>query len=396
MEPTPLGADFWRLLVAQVIATFGDALTSLTLVLLINQVTGGSNGAIALLTVLMAVPGVLFGLLAGVVADRYDRRRLMLASDLVRAALVLGLLLVHDRSSLWLLYALAATQASVGTFFMPARGALVQALLPPDALMRANSLAETGETLAQILGGAAAGILVGFTNAFWPSFTLDALTFVASFALVWGVKAPAMPARGEASHMLAELREGLVAIRDSRLLRGFMLVLSLMFLGASAMQVLMSPFVLNVLHVPVRWVGLLGVGTVAGTVLGGLGMAKAGAVSPIKLITGGLWLFAAVIAGIGLSTNPWELLALNVGFGMLMVFLPGAFMTLTQQAVDNALMGRVGATFGMVASLTSLLSMAAAGTLAGLIGVREVFWLSAAITALAALASGPLLRAKGS
>src|SRR5437879_6013315 len=143
--------DFRLLWLAQSISTFGDALTTLTLVLLINRLTG-STADIAILTILIAVPNVVLGMFAGVFVDRYDRRWIMLISDLTRAVFILGFVLVHTREHLWLLYGLALVQASVGAFFMPAQGALVQAVLPEAERLQANALTQTSFTLAELAG----------------------------------------------------------------------------------------------------------------------------------------------------------------------------------------------------------------------------------------------------
>ena len=112
-----------RLWVAQGISDVGDAFTSLGLLLVVNQLTG-STAALALMAIVLAVPQVVFGVIAGAWVDRLDRRRLMIASDLVRAVLVLGFVVAASGDRLWLLYLLAFAQASVGTFFTPARTAL--------------------------------------------------------------------------------------------------------------------------------------------------------------------------------------------------------------------------------------------------------------------------------
>ena len=97
--------DYRRLWLGQVISDFGDSLTNLALLMLVNRLTG-STAAMATMAIALAIPQVTFGLLAGVYVDRYDRRRIMLLSDLLRALLVLGFATVHSADQLWLLYAI--------------------------------------------------------------------------------------------------------------------------------------------------------------------------------------------------------------------------------------------------------------------------------------------------
>ena len=132
--------NFLLLWLGQVISAFGDAVTNLTLLILVNTLTG-STAAIATLIMLIAIPQVTIGLLGGVFADRWERKRIILASDLVRGVLVLGFLAVDAAQRLWLLYALAFVQAAVGTLDNPARSAILSQVVPKPGLMAANSLA---------------------------------------------------------------------------------------------------------------------------------------------------------------------------------------------------------------------------------------------------------------
>ena len=175
--------NFVRLWLGHTISAFGDAVTNLTLLILVNALTG-STAAIATMTILLAIPQVTIGLLGGVFADRWDRKRILLISDLARGLLVLGFVFVDSPARLWLLYTLAFVQAAVGTIDNPARGAILPQVLPPQGLLAANSLNQTGNLLAMVLGGVAAGFLVGLTDSYRPAFIIDALTFFASFGFV--------------------------------------------------------------------------------------------------------------------------------------------------------------------------------------------------------------------
>ena len=136
----------------------------------VNQITG-STAALATMAIVLAIPQVTLGLVAGVYVDRFDRKRIMLASDFLCALLVLGFVGV-DASHLWILYGLGFLQATVGTLFTPARGALLAQLLPQEALLAANSLTQTSRILANLLGVGAAGVLVGTLGSTGPLLAL--------------------------------------------------------------------------------------------------------------------------------------------------------------------------------------------------------------------------------
>src|SRR5204863_6362718 len=103
--------DFRRLWIAHGISQAGDSLTALALLLTVNRLTG-STAMIATLTVVLSVPQLGLGLLAGVLVDRWDRRWTMLVSDVLRGTLVLGFLLVRNSNDIWLLYLLGLLQAT--------------------------------------------------------------------------------------------------------------------------------------------------------------------------------------------------------------------------------------------------------------------------------------------
>ena len=161
--PAALGARdvlripaYRRLWLGQLVSEAGDGLTNLALLLLVNHLTG-STAAIAAMAICLAIPPLTIGLFAGAYVDRADRRRIMLASDLLRAATVLGFVLVGSADELWLLFILAFVQASVGTFFTPARGAVLPKVVPQEGLLAANSIAQATRVVSGIVGPASAG-----------------------------------------------------------------------------------------------------------------------------------------------------------------------------------------------------------------------------------------------
>ena len=141
----------------QVISDFGDSMTQLALLLIINRLTG-SVSAMATMSIALMLPRLLFGFIAGVYVDRLNRKHLMILSDILRGCFVLGFLLVDSPDKLWLFYLIGFLQGSVATFFEPARSALLPNLLPREGLLAANSIAQTSQTIFYTLGSAAAGV----------------------------------------------------------------------------------------------------------------------------------------------------------------------------------------------------------------------------------------------
>ena len=187
--------EFRKLFVAQAISDIGDGMTFMALLLLVNELTH-SPAALAVLSIAVAVPSMVGGVFAGAYADRLDRRRIMIVSDSIRAVLVLLFVVVGTLERLPILYLVAFLQASIGTFFSPARGALIPRVVPQHGLMAANGMGQISRMIGGLVGTGLTGVLVATSPApYWPAFVVDATTFVASVLIVLRVD----PAIGRAA-----------------------------------------------------------------------------------------------------------------------------------------------------------------------------------------------------
>jgi MFS family permease len=173
---------FRSLWLAQVISLTGDWFNTIASVIIVNRYAA-SGLAVGGLFIARALPPFLLGPLAGVVADRFDRRNVLILSDILRAGIVLCFLLIDGPEDLWLLYALTILQFSVSSFFEPARAALVPALVKPDELLAANTLASITWSAMLTLGGAIGGLTASLFGV-QVSLIVDALTFLVSAALL--------------------------------------------------------------------------------------------------------------------------------------------------------------------------------------------------------------------
>ncbi len=376
----------YRLLwLGQLISEAGDGLTNLTLLLLVNALTG-STAALAGMAIVLAIPPLTIGLVAGTYVDRFDRRRIMLASDLLRAAVVLGFILIGSAANLWLLYVLAFVQSAVGTFFAPARGAVMPRVVPSEGLLAANSLAQATRVVASVVGSALAGLIVGVVGAFWPAFVLDSASFLVSFALISRLPA-AVGAIHDAGQVAAGVGGALVAglrtIGGSRLLRTTILTLTVAMLGLGAVNVLFVPFVVRVLQVGPVWLGPVEFAQSASMILAsGLISVLARRLAPGAIVAIGMAGIAVTIALAGTVGAIWQLLVLMFVIGWFVVPLQAAVVTILQQATPDGERGRVMAVLQAATSAASVLSMGFAGIAGDVIGVREVFFVSGAIVAV--------------
>jgi MFS family permease len=173
---------FRSLWLAQVISLTGDWFNTIASVIIVSRYSA-SGLAVGGLFIARALPPFLLGPVAGVVADRFDRRKVLVLSDVLRAGIVLCFLLVDGPEDLWLLYVLTVLQFSVSAFFEPARAALVPALVEHDELLRANTLSSITWSAMLTLGGAIGGLTASLFGV-RVSLVVDAASFLASAALV--------------------------------------------------------------------------------------------------------------------------------------------------------------------------------------------------------------------
>ena len=179
----------YRLLwLGYVVSQLGDWLNLIASAALVANLTG-AGVAISYLFLARFLPLFLFSPLAGVLADRYDRRQVLIASDVLRAVTVLGFLLVREADDLWLIYVLTTLQFALSAIFTPARTAMLANIVQPRQLVPANALDSlTWSTMlafGALLGGVVAAVL-GIAEA----FILDALTFLVSAILISRISAP--------------------------------------------------------------------------------------------------------------------------------------------------------------------------------------------------------------
>jgi MFS family permease len=368
---------------AQVASSFGDSLTSLALLVTAQRLTG-STTAVAATAIAIALPQLLVGLPAGVLVDRWSRRRVMIGSDLARAVLVLGFLAVGTADRLWLLYALAFVQSAVGTFFNPARAALMAELLPADRLLPANSLLEMSRVVAGVAGVSAAGVLASTRTDLGVVFVVDSVTFLASAALIGRLSEGARMRRADRSPALA----GLPLILGSRLLVGALVAPAVAMLGLGAVNVLLVPFVIEDLGTSEAWFGALEAAQVAAMILAGsLLAAFAARVRPTSLISVGAIGLGATVAVIAACYEAWHLMILLFAAGWFVTPVQASVTTILQTAVPPDLRGRAQATLSTLVSGANIASMSLAGVAAGVAGIRPVFVASGVIVVAAGVAS---------
>ena len=236
--------DFALLWTGMTISLLGDGIYTVAVAWQVYEI---HNDPSALALVGLAWTGglVLFILLAGVLSDRLDRRRVMIGADILRAItqLVIGLLALSGVLEIWMLVLLVLVHGIGEAFFAPAFSALVPDILAPPLIPQASAIEQIVRQAARnFLGPAIGGVIVALVGP-GTSFIIDAATFVFSAACIFAIRTrPDLAVRERTASMVAELREGIAYVRTQTWLWGTLLAAStaiLFFMGP--LQVLL-PF----------------------------------------------------------------------------------------------------------------------------------------------------------
>ena len=178
--------NFRLLWAGQIVSLFGDWFNLIASAALVSQLTG-SGLAVSGLFVLRMLAPFLISPFAGVAADRYNRKHLLILADLSRAAVVLGFLLVRDPRQVWLLYVLTFIQLAISGIFFPTRNAILPDIVSPRELGPANALSSATWSVMLALGAALGGVVAGEWGVY-PAFIIDGFTFVLSAAFIVGIR----------------------------------------------------------------------------------------------------------------------------------------------------------------------------------------------------------------
>ena len=172
----------------QVVSLLGDWFNLIASAILITELTGSGLALGVLFTIRMLAPFVIAPV-AGICADRYNRKHLLIITDLARAVIVIGFLFVRDVSDIWLLYALTVLLFGVSGFFSPARSAILPDLTSPQELGTANTLGAATWSVMLAVGAAIGGLTTGLFGS-QTAFIIDGFTFAISAGLLIKIRLP--------------------------------------------------------------------------------------------------------------------------------------------------------------------------------------------------------------
>lgn len=370
-----------RLWAAQVVSVFGDFLAVFAVLSYVSFNLGASASQVTLISVSFMIPFALIGPLAGVFVDRWNVKRTMIASDLIRAGLALALVFA---GSLGQIYAILFLLSAVSTFFVPAQTVTLRTLVPPEGLLSANALVQQAFQVMRIISPALAGAMVAW---FGPSscYYLDSLSFIFSVSMIATLviaREPVAPAKD--SHplksVLKDLLAGMKFIFTHPTISFVILAMAAGMFAVSCFGPLIAIYVRDELRATSLAFGiinsLIGVGMIGGTLL----ISRfARQVSKTHLALWGLFTMGAFVVVLAAFKTIAAASVGMLGLGVGVIFVIVSAQTLMQGQTPMELIGRVSGSFMAVLSLAQLIGLVLSGSLAQTLGIRNLFYASAAM-----------------
>jgi MFS family permease len=339
------------------------------------QVYDIHNDPVALSLVGLAWTGGMtaFLLTGGIISDRVERRRVLIAADLARAAVlaVTGALSLAGVLEIWHLVALAVLYGAGEAFFGPAFGALVPEIVAPHHLVEANSLDQLVRQAAErLLGPAVGGLVVAGVGA-GGAFLVDAGTFLISAACIWALRVRSLPSAVIDRSARRELREAVVFVRSQPWLWATLVAASLsllLFLGP--LEVLLPFVVRNDLDAGAGGYGAILAAAGAGSVLTSLIVSQRGPPRRYLTFAYGMWTVSTIaFVAYAVGTALWQFMAFAVLFGACETAGMVVWGTLMSSRVPPELRGRVHSLDWFVSIGLTPVSFALTGPVSKAIGV---------------------------
>jgi MFS family permease len=365
--------EFRKLWAAMCVSLLGDGAFLVAVAWQVYELSNAPT-AMSVVGIAMTVPTIVFLLIGGVASDRFDRRLVMVAADLLRAVAgaALAVLALTHAIEVWQIAVIAAVYGTGAAFFAPAFDALVPDIVPSERLAQANALDQLMRPIVfRMAGPAIGGVLVASASA-GVVFALDAASFIVSAATLLLVRVAATPAARGPSSMRRDLAEGWRFVRARAWLWvtfASAAVAYLCFMGP--VEVLLPYVVKNDLAGSARDLGMVfaagGVGSVACAIAMGQRNLPRRSITFIYAC----WTLATVaVAGYGVASAIWQLMLAAVAFNALETAGTIVWATLKQRHVPRSVLGRVSSLDWLISIGLLPVSFALTGPIVSVLGSR--------------------------
>ena len=374
--------SFTLLWIGQLISSMGSALTALAASILVYRVTNSAQ-SVGLMLIATSGPTLVIGLIAGVFVDRFDRKRIILISDLLRAILIFLIPFLIPFNINWL-YVIVALTSAITQFFDSAHASILPEVTSEKELSAATSLMAVSSLGSTTIGFALAGFIATSLNIEW-AFYLDGFSFLISALLMLFMRIPALPVTDDTSvrAISRNLRAGLNVVGQTPILRSLFIVIAPIYLIFGLEISLFLPFTLRELRGTEFHFGLQEAAEAIGIALGSIGMARLA-----DRIRAGQWLaisylsMAAAMIVYSFSHSVWLAILMMGISGLLNAPSFIGEQLVIQRAAPREMRGRVNSSYFVVRDIMYVAGMALAG-LADVMDVRTLFMISAFVLVIA-------------
>ncbi len=386
--------SFMFLWLAQVFSQLADKVILVYLIILLGVAGFSANSDTSKLTLVFTIPAVIFGSIAGVYVDRWNKKWLMIASNLLRAVFTLALPLAlwfQPPSAFWI-YAMTFLVSTSTQFFAPAEIAMIPVVVEKRHLLAANSLFTTTMLGSVVIGmGVAEPILHRFGDHLYGHLAIGGMYIVSTILLFFvGMRFKGEPQKpGGASSVLKELKEGFDYVLKDPDVRFLLLRLILLFSAFAAMTVLVIGFVNDVLQLDKRYFGYLLASSGLGMGISAAVVGRFGArMGKERLISGGFVAMGLLLiamanlnwftALMNVASKVGSASAIEIGLAFVLAFLLGLpaaaiavpIQTMLQEEIPENMRGKVFGVQNMLINVANTLPLALAGVLADLLDAR--------------------------
>lgn len=348
---------------------------------------------LGVLAATQAVPRITFSLLGGAMADRMDRRRLLFVTNLtlMTTALLLAVLTYSDRIRIWHVLVIAALNAFVQSFDMPARQSMVPSLVAEGEVLAAVSLTSVAFNGAGIFGPSIAGVLIAAVGEA-GAFFVNAVSYLGTLAALAMMAVPRQIAEGRV-RLSEDVREGLRLLREHRHLVLFLLtVAAISFFGRPYVR-MMPTFAREVLGVGATSLGLLQSAPGVGTIFAVIFVGRASGRGKGALLGATMLALGVLVTAFGFARSMAFALVLLVLLGTMQAMAMAAANTLVQLSTPPHARGRMMGFYSMVAFGGFALGSLPVGALGDAVGVGWALSAGGVALTFLALVLIPRLRA---
>ena len=377
-----------RLWMAQIVSIFGDFLAIFAVFSVVTFKLHGTATQVSMILVSYLLPLAFIGPIAGVFVDRWNVKRTMITSDLIRAALVLPLVFVTNLNQIYLSFLALST---VSSFFMPAQAITIRSLVPQAGLMSANALMFQAVQVMQIVSPFIAGALVAFLGAA-SCFWIDTFSFLFSAGMVFTIAlenraAPVLATDGQSKlrSLVSSLLEGMKFILTHGAISFVIISMTAGMFAIRCFGALIAVYVRDVLAASTVLFGALSSLVGVGMIIGTQSINRFGRQRSKKhmVVAGLLGIGLAILEVAAFSSVVTTVIGmLGVGFGVAFIMVPA--QTLLQEETPKAMLGRVSSSMMSVLAIAQVLAMVIAGPVAQRVGIRYLYFASGLLLLLIA------------